>query len=311
MKILNAEQTIAALPYDALIKALSEGFRQTFHAPLRHHHYLKNEAEEDAVLLLMPAWFDETWGGVKMVNVVPGNVERGLAAISSSYILFNRRTGVHELLLDGAELTARRTAAAAALAASKLARPNSHTHLIVGAGRVGSCIPHAYKAVLPIKEILVFNRTYANAQRLVSELENDGFNARAVTSLEDSVPQSDIISCATLATAPVLLGEWLRPGQHVDLIGSFTPNMREVDDAALSTSSIWVDTQHALVESGDLSIPLANGVIDQGDINGSFLSLCTSEATARRSEDEITLFKAVGTAVEDLAAAVLAQKVAG
>ncbi len=153
MKILNAEQTVAALPYDALISALSEGIQQTFNAPLRHHHYLKNEAEDDAVLLLMPAWFDETWGGEKMVNVVPGNAKRGLASISSSYILFNRRTGVHELLLDGAELTARRTAAAAALAASNIARPNSHTHLIVGAGRVGSCIPHAYKAVLPIKEI--------------------------------------------------------------------------------------------------------------------------------------------------------------
>ena len=135
IKVLDAPETRNALPSPALIDALEDGFRSIIHAPLRHHHTLGNVDAADDTLLLMPAWTDHQWGGVKIVNVVPENGPRSLPAISSSYVLFDRLTGEHRLLLDGGELTARRTAAASALAAKRLARPDSKRLLVVGAGR--------------------------------------------------------------------------------------------------------------------------------------------------------------------------------
>lgn len=170
MKILNLSATRDALPYKELIDALEEGFRGDYDAPLRHHHYLKNEEAEDDVLLLMPAWRSEGYGGIKLVNVVPGNAKRGRAALSSSYVLFDRETGEHLLIADGGELTARRTAAASALAARRLARPASATHLIVGAGRVGFNLALAYREVLPITRTLVFDINPDNAERMVASL---------------------------------------------------------------------------------------------------------------------------------------------
>lgn len=308
MKFFNAEKTRDSLPFAELVEALEDGFRGAFHAPLRHHHYLKNSDEADCVLLLMPAWFEEKWGGMKMVNVVPDNAKRGLAAISSSYILFDRTTGVHELLLDGTEMTARRTAAASALGAKLLARPDSKKQLVVGAGRVGSYIPHAYKSVLPIEEVLIYNRTLSKSEQLVDALNQQGFNAKVATNLQDAVESADIVTCATLANEPLVFGEWLHAGQHIDLIGSFTPKMREVDDLALQKSSIYVDTDHAIVECGELCIPIANGAISRGDIKGTFVDLCGNTVSARKSVGEITLFKSAGTAIEDLVAAILALK---
>lgn len=305
---LNAEKTKEALPFGKLIGALEQGFKSNFQAPLRHHHTLKNNDEADSVLLLMPAWLDEKWGGMKMVNVVPDNSIRGLAAVSSSYILFDRQTGVHELLLDGGELTARRTAAASALAAKFLANSDSKKQLVVGAGRVGSYIPHAYREVLPIEEVLIYNRTIEKSQRLVEDLIQQGFNASVVTDLKKAVQSVDVVTCATLSNDPLVFGEWLKAGQHIDLVGSFTPYMREVDDLALQKSSIYVDTIHAIVESGDLSIPIASGAIEKSDVKATLTDLCKMEDSPRINVDEITLFKSAGTAIEDLSAAILALK---
>ncbi len=308
IKALDEAATKAALPFPRLIEALDEGFRATVEAPLRHHHTLSNPDAEDDTLLLMPAWTNEEWGGVKIVNVVPGNRSRGLPAISSSYILFDRRTGEHKLLLDGGELTARRTAAASALAASRLARPDSERLLVVGAGRVASNIPLAYRAALPIKSIAVYNRTRAGAERLVDALRKDGFEAEVAADLQTAVAAADIISSATLSREPILEGDWLKPGQHVDLIGSFTPQMREADDRVLQRSRIFVDTDHATVESGELVIPLKSGAIGQGDIAGTLVDLCRTGGHGRTSDEEITLFKSVGSAIEDLSAAIAAFK---
>lgn len=303
---LDAQQTKKALPFDKLIDALELGFKSKFNAPLRHHHIIENDDEADAVLLLMPAWLDALWGGMKIVNVVPDNAKRGLAAISSSYILFDRKTGAHELLLDGGELTARRTAAASALAAKYLARPTSKKQLVVGAGRVGSYIADAYREVLPIDEVLIYNRSAEKSEQLVASLLERGINAVVATDLKAAVQNVDVVTCATLSTQPLVLGEWLKEGQHIDLIGSFTPNMREVDDLALQKSSIYVDTDHAIEESGELLIPITSGAIDLSDVKANLTDLCVSGKTARNSPDEITLFKSAGTAIEDLAAAILA-----
>lgn len=308
MKILDTQQTQSSLPFSELVDAIAKGFKQDFESPLRHHHFIKNEDEQDAVMLLMPAWQQEGWGGIKLVNVVPGNATRGLGAISSSYILFDRKTGAHVLLMDGAELTARRTAAASALAASHLAQPTSSNLLVVGAGRVGRYIPYAYRTVLPIRKVQVYDLNQQHAQKLADELNQNGFEATVEDTLEEAVVKSDIISCATLAKSPIIKGEWLKSGQHIDLIGSFTPEMREVDDETMQRSSIYVDTEHALVESGDLLIPLKNNTIRKEDILDTLINICRYDSRPRKSDNEITLFKGVGTAIEDLAAGILAYK---
>jgi len=308
MKILSAEQTKDALPFDRLIAAIDEGFRTDCAAPLRHHHFMKTPDQTDDVLLLMPAWRDRGWGGVKLVNVHPGNAAKGLAAISSTYVLFDRVTGQHRLILDGGELTARRTAAASALAAKRLARPDSHRLLVVGAGRVGANIPHAYRAALPIEDVEVWSRTPKHAHKLAEELRTQGISAQGVTDLEAGVGRADVISCATLARDPILNGDWLKPGQHVDLIGSFTPDMREADDAVMRRASIFIDTEHAQVESGDIKVPLETSVISQADIVGTLAELCRDDLYPRASTQEITLFKGVGSAIEDLSAAILAMQ---
>ncbi len=308
MKTLSLEETRDALPFDALLDALDAGFRAPCTAPLRHHHFMENESGEDDVLLLMPAWQDSGWGGLKFVNVHPDNAARGLPAISSTYILFDRETGEHKLILNGGELTARRTASASALAAKRLARPDSKRLLVVGAGRLGHNIPHAYRAALPIERVDVWNRTETNAAKLVETLRREGIDAHVATDLSEAVTKADVISCATLSKEPVIKGAWLQPGQHVDLIGSFTPHMREVDDEAIRRSSVYIDTDHAKVESGDIVIPLENGTLKESDICGTLAALCETDGYPRSSDSEITLFKGVGTAIEDLSAAILAHQ---
>ena len=306
MQVLTLEETRAALPFGPLIDALDAGFRAGAEVPLRHHHPMVNPGAADDMLLLMPAWQAAGWGGVKIVNVHPGNAGRGLPAIASSYILFDRVTGAHKLLLDGGELTARRTAAASALAARRLARPDSRRHLIVGAGRVGANLAQAYRAALPIEAVEVWSRTAASAEALAADLRAQGIPAVAAPDLQAAVGRADIVSCATLSRTPLIHGDWLRPGQHIDLIGSFTPEMREVDDAVMQRARISLDTDHARIESGDIALPLASGAITEADIEGTLEALCRDNRHPRRGPGEITLFKGVGSAVEDLSAAILA-----
>lgn len=306
MQVLTLEETRAALPFGPLIDALDAGFRAGAEVPLRHHHPMVNPGAADDMLLLMPAWQAVGWGGVKIVNVHPGNAGRGLPAIASSYILFDRVTGAHKLLLDGGELTARRTAAASALAARRLARPDSRRHLIVGAGRVGANLAQAYRAALPIEAVEVWSRTAASAEALAADLRAQGIPAVAAPDLQAAVARADIVSCATLSRTPLIHGDWLHPGQHIDLIGSFTPEMREADDKALQRARIFLDTDHARIESGDIALPLAAGAITEADIEGTLEALCRDNRHPRRGPGEITLFKGVGSAVEDLSAAILA-----
>lgn len=302
MLVLDADATASALDYSALIAGLREIFAAGVTAPLRHAHALPRAGEPDATLLVMPAWMgDGSHGGVKIVNVVPGNARRGLPAVTASYLLFDETTGAHVALFDGAALTGRRTAAASALAASRLARADSRTLLVVGAGHIGSEMPWAYRAVLPIDRVLVWNPTPARAERLVERLRDKGIDAAGRNDLEAAVGEADIISCATLSTVPLIRGDWLRPGQHLDLVGSFTPAMREADDRALARGRVFVDGPAAVVESGDIKGPMASGALK--DIAGTLYDLCGGRIEGRRSATEITVFKSVGLAVEDLAAA--------
>ncbi|MBN3727419.1 ornithine cyclodeaminase family protein [Burkholderia sp. Ac-20379] len=304
MKILDSTATRDALPFPDLIDALRAMFVAGCHVPLRHNHPIAAEGGGGTVLI-MPAWQDGGYLGIKTVNVFPGNAALGLPGLHSTYVLYDGRTGAPLAQLDGNEITSRRTAAASALAASYLARPDATRMTLLGAGRVGSLVPEAYRAVLPIRDVDVWDAAPAASARLVAHLNALGFAARAVDDLPASVARADVVTCATLATEPVVQGAWLAPGSHLDLIGSFTPAMREADDACFAQASVFVDTREAFQKSGDLLGPLERQVIGHPEQWPTLETLCRGQARGRANADERTVFKAVGTALEDLAAASL------
>ncbi len=242
--------------------------------------------------------------GVKLVTVLPRNRERGSSTVNALYVLFDRDSGEPRAVIDGEALTLRRTAAASLLAARYLARNDTRRVLIVGTGRLARFMAHAHCANRAIERVLIWGRSVDSAQALASELKQEGLPAEAVHDLERAVQESQIVTCATTATSPVVHGVWLAPGTHLDLVGAFKPTMREVDNDAVARSSIYVDTfAGALTEAADIIEPIAGGVIARADIRGELADLVTGSVRGRSEADEITLFKSVGTAIEDLAAA--------
>jgi ornithine cyclodeaminase len=298
--VIDLPRTRASLAFERLIPALREAFVAGAEAPLRHRHVL-----EEGTLLLMPAWQGSSALGVKIVTVYPGNGRFGLNSVSSTYLLCDGGTGQHLALIDGNEITGRRTAAASALAGSFLARTDASSLLIVGAGHIAGMMADAWRAVRPIRRVLVWNVRAPRAATLAADLCARGFDAAAIDDLEAGVREADIVTCATLATAPLVRGAWLRPGMHLDLIGAFRPDMREADDDAIRRARVFIDTDAALAEAGDLTQPIASGVLRRDAIAASLYGLCRGEVPGRGSAEEITLFKSVGSAIEDLAAAAL------
>ncbi len=300
MKLIDTLATRRALPFDALIAALDAMFVAGCEVPARHVHAIGEQGK----VLIMPAW-QGGYLGIKTVNIFPGNAARGMPGLFSTYILYDGATGEPLAQIDGNEITSRRTAAASALAARYLARADAGKLLLVGSGRVAAVLAHAYRAVRPIREVTVWSRNHDGALRLAAELAAAGFAARASEDLEAAVRQADIVSCATLATEPVVKGEWLQAGSHLDLIGSFTPQMREADDACFAGARLFVDTAEALQKSGDLLGPMARGVFAPADIGGTLEALCRGQVSGRSDDRQRTVFKSVGSALEDLAAAIL------
>jgi ornithine cyclodeaminase len=299
MRIYSRDDVIKALPYDRLVAELPRRLLQGAEAPQRNVHTVTQPGEPDASLLMMPAWSASGAGGVKIVNVTPGNVGRSLPAVTASYLLFDAVTGEHQALLDGGELTARRTAAVAAVAGDRLARADAHRLLLVGSGRIATELAFAYRAVRDIRRVRVHSPTRKNAERLAHHLRDNGFDAHACDDVEEGVHDADIVACATLSKAPIVRGAWLKPGQHVALIGGYLADMREADDEAISRSAVWVDTLAALKEAGDVMS------LSEDDIKGTLFDLCGVGAVDGR-EELITVFKSVGDASQDLAAAAIA-----
>ncbi|MCA8381150.1 ornithine cyclodeaminase family protein [Burkholderia cenocepacia] len=304
MKHFDAVATRDALDFESLVARLRQAFVDGCHVPLRHSHVVHAGSADEGTVLIMPAWQDHGYLGIKTVNIFPGNAEHGLPGLHSTYVLYDGRTGRPLAQLDGNEITSRRTAAAAALAATYLARPDASRLVLLGAGRVGSLVPLAYRSQLPISHVEVWDKDREAVARLVDRLTGDGFDATPVTHLEESVRRADVVTCATLATEPIVRGEWLAPGSHLDLIGSFTPRMREADDDCFRHAEIYVDTDEAAQKSGDLLGPLARNVIAPDRLNRTLTALCRGDAQGRTNDLQRTVFKAVGTALEDLAAAI-------
>lgn len=306
MRTLSAEEVARALPYRPLVDALAAMFQAGCEVPLRHHHAVRTGGP-DATLLLMPAWQVGRHMGVKIVSVYPENPAKGLPAVIGVYLLFDAATGAPLAALDAPELTVRRTACASALAARFLAREDASNLLVVGAGALAPHLARAHAAVRPIRKIRIWNRRVEKAGELAVRLRDEGFDAACAPDLEAAAREADIVSCATLSAEPLIHGAWLKPGAHLDLVGAFRPHMRESDDEAVRRARLFCDTRRgALAEAGDLADPIGRGLISAEDVVAELAELCRGEKRGRESVDEITLFKSVGTALEDLAAAELA-----
>jgi ornithine cyclodeaminase len=316
---LSAEDLEKLLAFPALVEALREGFRRGIIVPVRHHHTIQVPGEKEATLLLMPAW-DMAGGGeardgehigVKIVTVHPGNAARGLPSVQATYLLLDGRTGELMATLDGTMLTLRRTAAASALAASYLAREDSSRLLMVGAGALAPHLIEAHASQRPIERVEIWNHRPERAEALAATLRRAGarYEIVAVGDLEAAAREADIISCATLSAEPLIRGAWLKAGAHLDLVGAFTPGMRESDDAAVTRAAIFVDTRAgALKEAGDIVQPVQAGLIGEAAIRADLFDLCRGLHPGRTDAEEVTLFKSVGTALEDLVAAAFAMK---
>lgn len=305
MKHFDETATREPLAFARLVPALRAAFAADAQVPPRHVHSIETAGGDKGTVLIMPAWSEAGFLGIKTINVFPGNSARGLPGLHATYVLYDARTGVPLAMMDGNELTVRRTAAASALGASFLARADARRLLVLGTGRVARLLPAAHASVRPIDEVRVWNHRPEGAEALAKQWRAEGFNARAVTGLEAAVRQADIVSCATLATGPLVHGEWLAPGSHLDLIGSFTPAMREADAHCFAGARTFIDTPEALQKAGELLDAIAAGTLRADEVQGTLAALCRGERAGRTGSEERTVFKAVGSALEDLTAATL------
>ncbi|MVA98359.1 ornithine cyclodeaminase family protein [Nitratireductor sp. CAU 1489] len=294
------------LEWGELVDALDDAFKRGAESPPRPHFDIEVPGEPNGNLLLMPAWVAGRHIGLKTVTVFPGNAARNEPSVNAQYLLFSAATGAIVAVFEGGVLTVRRTAAASALASRYLSRADARRLLIVGTGRLSSNLASAHASVRTFEEIVIWGRDAEKARKIAGKLADEGLPARPAGELRAEVEAADIISCCTLARAPIIKGEWLKPGAHLDLVGAFTPQMREADEAALMRSRVFVDTfEGALSESGELVHALNSGALARGDIQASLFELTRGEHSGREGLSDITLFKSVGCSLEDLAAAEL------
>jgi ornithine cyclodeaminase/alanine dehydrogenase-like protein (mu-crystallin family) len=301
---ISGEEIGHLLDFGQLIEELRNAFAQKrIETPMRHHHDFPNPAEaKESTLLLMPSWLPGEDLGVKLVTVSPNNRKHDLPSIHGLYVLFDAHLGKPRMILDAKELTARRTAATSALASSYLSGDDSHTLLMVGTGQLAPNLIEAHAAVRSIRRVMVWGRNPEHAKAICDDF-GDNFDINPVSSIQKGIEEADIISVATLSPEPLIHGDWLQKGQHVDLVGAYRKDMREADDGVIQRCRIYIDTEAALKETGDLAIPLHSGLITQDDVVSDLFDLCSRKTTGRERTSEITLFKSVGHAMEDLVAA--------
>lgn len=303
MKFIEKNDVEKALDYPSLIKALKEAFINEIKVPSRLHYDFANPKEGvDSTLLLMPAWQEGVSVGTKILTVSPNNAKYNLPSISGLYILFDGHKGELQAVIDGKPLTSKRTAAASALASSYLSKEDSSSMLMIGTGALSTELIRAHSSVRDLKEIFIWGRDKNKAKKAAQSLENE-FNIKVVDNIEDKICDVDIVSCATLSVNPLIFGKNLKAGQHIDLVGAYKPDMREADDELIKNVDIYIDTNMAKKESGELKIPLENSVISENDIKADLFDLTRELKKGRDSNSQITLFKSVGHGLEDLAAA--------
>lgn len=299
VQVLTAAEVHDALEWGALSDALEAAFASGAQVPVRHAHAL---GAHDS-LLLMPAW-NARLLVTKIVTVIPDAAH----TVQATLLACDRHSGRPLAVLDGEAVTLRRTAATSALAARHMARPDASRLLVVGAGRLSSWMARAHAALRPgLRQVDVWARRPESAHAVARGLRDEGLPARAVEGdLEGAVRAAHIVCCATTSRVPLVREAWLAPGTHLDLVGGFRPDMREVDDETVARAHVVVDTlEAALSEAGDLVQPLARGVIGAGHVAADLGMLVRGRVVGRPDAAALTVFKSVGTALADLAAAEL------
>lgn len=296
---IDATEVARLLSFELLIEHMRQQHRQP---PAQVERSLLRQSATSGgenAFLIWPAWQAGQHLGIKVVTVFPDNQE--LPTVHAIVLLFDGENGKPLAIIDGTELTYWKTAADSALGADHLARRDARTLLMVGAGRLAPFLIRAHLCVRPgIDRLLLWNRTPERAVNL-AELLGDGIRCEVVSDLAGAVANADIVCCATRSQNPLIQGDWLQPGTHVDLVGGFTPQMREADDQTLRRASIHVDSRWFTLEHvGDLCQPIAGGVIGPHDIRGDLFELCSGRSPGRRDAGEITLFKSGGGAHLDL-----------
>lgn len=306
MRVFTADDIAAALPYQRLIDALDRAFRSPASVPARSFHTVPVPNGKDGFLVLMPAWAVGRYACVKIATVFPGNETLGLPTVQAQVLLLDATNGSAIALFEGGEITRRRTAAASALASRYLARSDARELLIVGTGALAPYMASAHAQVRSFERIRVWGRHPAKAETCARLIQSQlpALPVAATIDLESAARAADVISCATTSAQPLVKGQWLKEGAHLDLVGSFSAATREADSDAVARARVFVDTyQGARDEAGDLLIPIAEGRIAADHIAGDLAELVCGRVAARISLRDVTLFKSVGTAIEDLIAA--------
>jgi ornithine cyclodeaminase len=304
LHFFDADEVGRRLPWRSLIDAIERIVVEPGgEAPDRTVHRVPVPEGADASLLLKPGWVMGDVIAVKAVTFFPDNGRFGLATVNAGVLLFSATNGILLGACDGSVLTTRRTAAASAVAAKRLIRDDAARLLVVGTGALSPMVACAHSAVHDYDLIQVWGRNSGTAREVADGLATDGLVALATDDLDAAVNAADVISCVTGSSTPLIKGALLQPGTHLDLIGSFTREMRESDDDVVRRATIFVDTRTEGVVAGDLAQPLDDGIITLDSIEADLAELVSGIHPGRTSDDEITMFKSAGFALEDLAAA--------
>ena len=294
--VLTAGDVARLGDYTCLVDALELAHRGE---PAAVERIVYGPDDRSEKFLALPAWQDGEAIGVKLVTVFPDNpAQHGLPSVQAVVVLFDGSTGSPLALIDGTELTYRKTAADSALGSRFLSRPDAHTLLMVGAGGLARHLIAAHRAVRPsIERVLIWNRTPAKAEQLVG----DGIADEVVDDLAEATPQAGVVCTATMTKDPLIRGEWLSAGAHVDCVGAYLPDHREIDDDVVRRADIYVDSRLAtLGEGGDLVMPIAAGVITADDVRADLYELSRGTRQGRTDPDAITLFENCGGGHLDL-----------
>ena len=305
-QFFGSEQVAELLTWPDLIEAIEQILAEpNAVAPMRTVHTLPDTVGDDAALLLKPGWILGDVIAIKAVTFFPNNGQLELPTINAGVLLFSGANGTFLGACDGNELTTRRTAAASAVAAKRLARTDARNLLVVGTGALSPMTALAHCSVRDYEMVQVWGRNNDKARRVVNHLITESIPARVALDLDEAVSEADVITAVTGAKSPLIKGALLQDGAHVDLIGAFTPEMRESDDDVVRRATVFADTRTDGVIAGDLAQPIASGIFDPDDIVADLAELATGAHPGRTSNEQITMFKSAGFALEDVAAAKL------
>ena len=305
MQFIDADTVHSSLNYPDLMDAFELAHRQE--RPRIERSLLApppGTRPDGEGFLVHSCWAPGRAMGVKMAIALPDNAKRddGIPSVQAFYQLFDGETGSPSMTIDGTALTLWKTAADSGLGSRLLSRDDAKALLMIGAGALAPHLIKAHLAARPgLERILIWNRTQSRCETVLAQLDTD---IEIVEDLNAAVSEADVITVATMATVPLVLGRYLKPGAHVDLVGGYTPNMREADDETMRRAQIYVNYRGATIgEVGDLTQPMEAGVIGLGDIQGDLFDLCNGRAKGRLSADEITVYKNGGGGHLDLFAA--------